>query len=85
MQRVAFALLLAVLLSCPMTGLRAQGCAACGVVALGGSGWTGAGQAASGLGEGKLGLMAVPQLLLLLYFRRRIAGLLTEPEASARG
>lgn len=85
MRRFLPVILLLMLLTCPTGELLAQGCAMCKAVAQGGNGVFGGEQAIGrGLNRGILYLMAVPYVLLLLFFRKRIVGFIKE-FASAQG
>lgn len=85
MRRAIPFVLLLVLLSLPSGDLLAQGCAMCKAVAQGANGVFGGEQSIGrGLNRGILYLMAVPYVLLLLFFRKRIVGFIKE-FASAQG
>jgi len=69
----------------PSGDVLAQGCAMCKAVAQGGNGVFGGEQSiGKGLNRGILYLMAMPYVLLLLFFRKRIVGFIKE-FASAQG
>lgn len=69
----------------PSCDVLAQGCAMCKAVAQGGNGVFGGEQSiGKGLNRGILYLMAMPYVLLLLFFRKRIVGFIKE-FASAQG
>lgn len=86
MRRTAFILTMAIILMAfPAGELFAQGCAMCKAVAQGGNGVFGGQQAiGKGLNRGILYLMAMPYVLLLLFFRKKILGFIKE-FASAQG
>ncbi len=86
MRRTALLILVAIaLVAFPSGDLLAQGCAMCKAVAQGGNGVFGGEQAiGKGLNRGILYLMAMPYVLLLLFFRKKIVGFIKE-FASAQG
>jgi len=82
-RAIPFLLLLVVLLA--PAGAWAQGCAMCKAVVESGDGVFGGEQAiGAGLNTGILYLMAVPYLLLFLFFRKRIVAFVKE-FAAAQG
>jgi len=82
---LALIVLIVVLAAGPSGELFAQGCAMCKAVAQGGNGVFGGEQSiGKGLNRGILYLMAMPYVLLLLFFRKKIVGFIRE-FASAQG
>lgn len=85
MRKALLVLLVAAAVVFPSGELLAQGCAMCKAVAQGGNGVFGGEQAiGKGLNRGILYLMAMPYLLLLVFFRKKIVGFIKE-FASAQG
>lgn len=84
-RTIVLIVLIVVLAAWPTGEVLAQGCAMCKAVAQGGNGVFGGEQSiGKGLNRGILYLMAMPYVLLLLFFRKKIVGFIKE-FASAQG